>query len=115
MFLRAFITLVWLANGLYAKLLDGVPRHQEIVARLFGEAHSLAIIRVIGLAEIVMALWVWSLFHRRFCAVTQIAVVTSMNVIEFCATRDLLLWGPWNAVFAALFCVLVFFHGFRSR
>ena len=31
------ISLVWLVNGLYCKVLNFVPRHQLIVARILGE------------------------------------------------------------------------------
>jgi hypothetical protein len=94
--LRASIALVWLLNGLYAKVLGAVPRHKEIVARLFGEDWSLLIITGIGAAEVVMAGWVWSRWRQKLCAVTQILVVMTMNVIEQALTHDLLLWGSMN-------------------
>jgi hypothetical protein len=94
--LRASIALVWLLNGFYAKVLGEVPRHREIVARLFGEDWAVLIITAIGAAEVVMAGWVWSRWRQKLCAVTQILVVMTMNVIEQALTHDLLLWGSMN-------------------
>jgi hypothetical protein len=34
------IATVWLVNGLYCKILNGVPRHQEIVCRILGFQYS---------------------------------------------------------------------------
>ena len=34
------ISLVWLFNGLFCKLLDFVPRHEAIVARIPGMQHA---------------------------------------------------------------------------
>ena len=111
--LRLLIAFVWLANGLWAKVLDGVLRHRQIVGRLFGDEWAGFIIVAIGFAEVVMAAWVWSGWRVRFCAITQIVVVMAMNVIEQWLTRDLLLWGPMNFVYAGLFCMIVAYHGFR--
>lgn len=111
--LRLCIAAVWLANGLYCKVLDGVPRHRQIVARLFGEDAAWLIIVAIGLAEVVLAAWVWSRWRQWLCVGTQIGIVLLMNAIEFVFARDLLLWGPLNAVFAMMFCAVVFFHSYR--
>jgi hypothetical protein len=43
--LRLFLAAVWLVNGVWCKILDGVPRHREIVARILGEEHSLLLTR----------------------------------------------------------------------
>lgn len=110
---RTVIALVWLINGLYAKVLGGVPRHREIVARLFGDHWAGWIIVMIGLAEVVMAIWVWSRWKHRFCAWTQIAVVMTMNIIEQAATPDILLWGRMNFIYAVLFCAVVWLHTYR--
>ena len=54
------VALVWVVNGVYCKLLGGVPRHQLIVARILGAQHALLCTRLIGLAELLMAVWVVS-------------------------------------------------------
>lgn len=82
---------VWIINGLFAKLLGFVPRHQAIVARFFGEVAALSLTRVIGGAEIVMALWILSGRHRRSCAIAQTILIVTMNGLELWKARDLLL------------------------
>jgi hypothetical protein len=64
--LNYLIAAVWIANGLFCKVLNLVPRHREIVARIIGNAHAGVITRAIGFSEIAMAAWilmVWSLYH----------------------------------------------------
>lgn len=108
------IALVWLANGLLCKLLLLVPRHAAIVARILGPAHAGLLTRLIGLGEIGMALWVLSGIKPRWCARAQIALVLSMNTLEAFLAPDLLLWGRANALFAVLFCLLIYYHTFRA-
>ena len=112
-FLTFLIAFVWLANGLLCKLLLLVPRHAAIVARILGPAHASALTRLIGLGEIGMALWVLSGIKPRWCAVAQIVLILSMNTLEAVLAPDLLLWGRFNAVFAVLFCGLIYFHSLR--
>jgi len=42
-FLNYCIAIIWLLNGLFCKVLNLVPRHQEIVARILGSTHSRAL------------------------------------------------------------------------
>ena len=111
--LRYLIALVWLANGLFCKVLLLVPRHEAIVARILGPAHAGVLTRLIGLGEIGVALWVASGIKARWCALVQIGLVLSMNTLEAILAPDLLLWGRANALFAALFCVFIYFHSLR--
>ena len=109
-FVTFLIAMVWLANGLLCKLLLLVPRHAAIVARILGPTHATLLTRLIGLGEVGMALWVLSGIKPRRCAWAQIVLIFSMNTLEAVLAPDLLLWGRANAVFAALFCLLIYFH-----
>lgn len=111
--LTYLIALVWLVNGLFCKLLHLVPRHEAIVARILGPAHAGPLTRLIGVAEIGMACWVLSGLRARWCALAQIALVLTMNTLEALLAPDLLLWGRANALFAALFCLLIYRDTFR--
>lgn len=110
-----FIASVWMINGLFCKILNMVPRHEQIVAAVLGGSYSRVLTPVIGFAEIVMAAWVLSRFRPRLCAVLQMIAVSAMNVIEFFAAPHLLLWGKLNSLFAALFVALVFYNEFFLR
>ena len=102
-FLRYFIAAVWLINGLFCKLLNLVPRHQQIVARILGEEHAVLFTKIIGGGEVLMAIWIISRFRHRLCTFTQIILVATMNVIEFFVAPDLLLFGRANSIVAAVF------------
>ena len=106
------IALIWLANGLYAKALGGVPRHQQIVAVFVGEAAAPTVTVLIGLAEIVLAAWVLSGKWPKLCGALQIGLILTMNVLENVYARDLLLHGGYNLLFAGLFCLVIAYHYF---
>jgi hypothetical protein len=111
--LNYFIAAVWLANGLFCKILNLVPRHREIVARILGESHSQMLTVFIGISETLMAVWILSGIASRINAIAQILIIAAMNTLEFILVPDLLLWGRANAFFALLFIVLIYYNGFH--
>ena len=110
--LNYFIAAVWLINGLFCKVLNFAPRHEEIVRRILGDEYSVFLTKAIGAAEICMAVWILSRIMPRLNALTQMFIVGLMNVIEFFFASDLLLWGQANIVFASFFIALVYFNEF---
>ena len=112
-FLRYCVAAVWIANGLFCKVLNLVPRHEQIVARILGAQHAGILTKTIGVAEILMAVWVLSGIQSRLNVVTQILVIAAMNILEFFLAPDLLLWGRLNSVFATLFMILLYYNEFR--
>ena len=114
-YLNYLIAAVWIANGLFCKVLNLVPRHQEIVARIIGNAHAGVLTRMIGFAEIAMALWILSGIRTKLNAITQVVVIATMNSLEFILAPDLLLWGRFNALFAFLFILLIVYNEFYLR
>ena len=106
------IASVWLINGFFCKLLNVVPRHEMIVARILGDTYSILATKTIGVLEIFMAIWVISGIRARWCALFQIFIVATMNIIEFILAPDLLLFGHINAVVAPFFMGLVFVNEF---
>lgn len=113
LFLTTCIILVWFINGLYCKVLNQVPRHREIVARIFPSVDAAPFTLTIGILEILMVLWIASRVQHRLCAIAQLILVGSMNVIEVILAPDLLLFGPFNLLFAALFMWIIFYNEFR--
>ena len=104
------IALVWLVNGIYCKILNAVPRHRQIVENILGREYGEFITSAIGFSEILMALWILSGFKRRLNTFCQITVIVLMNILEYILTPELLLWGRWNILFAAAFCILIYFN-----
>src|SRR5689334_10794398 len=113
--LNWLIALVWFVNGFVCKVLNLVPRHQEIVARIIGKEHSRAFTLLIGLSEVVMAIWILSGKWSRPNAITQIVVIAVMNTLEFIIVPDILLWGKLNALFAFLFVILIYYNEFHLK
>lgn len=109
-FLNFFIAAVWLANGLFCKVMNLVPRHQDIVARFVGGGQAVLFTKAIGLAEMVMAVWIVSGYLARLNAIIQVLVIATMNVLEFILVPDLLLWGRFNILFAFLFILLIVYN-----
>ena len=109
------IAALWLANGLFCKVLNGVPRHQQIVGRILGEQYAAVFTKAIGFAEIAMAMWIVTGLLPRLNAITQITVIAVMNVLEFMLVPDLLLWGRLNLLFAFLFIFFIWFNEYRLR
>ena len=113
--LNYLIAMVWITNGLFCKVLNLVPRHQQIVEKILTPEHARFWTMLIGVAEVGMAMWILSGIFPRINAVTQIAVIGTMNFLEFVLAPDLLLWGRLNALFAGLFMLLVAFSEFYVR
>src|SRR5262245_29746150 len=110
--LTTLICLVWFINGFLCKLLNLVPRHQQIVSRILGDDYSWIFTKAIGAAEILMLVWILSGIRSRFCAIFQMTIVGLMNIIEFVVAPDLLLFGRINIVVASIFIAVIYIHEF---
>lgn len=115
-FFTYFIALVWLGNGLFAKVLNFVPRHGLIVQTIFQDfidiETSFYLTKLIGLSEIVLAFLILSEYKSRLVSILQILLVIIMNIIEFVLVDDLLLFGRWNLVIALFFSFFIYWNEF---
>lgn len=111
--LRLFFAAVWLVNGLWCKILDAVPRHREIVAHILGEEHAMLFTRFIGVGEVLIAVWIFTGIRWKWSCAVQISAVATMNVIEFIAVPELLLFGRFNLLVALAYITLVAWAGLR--
>lgn len=109
------ISLVWLANGLFCKILNLEPRHQEIVGQILGKFYDLLLTRTIGILECLMFIWILSNIRSRVCAIFQILIIMTMNCLEFILVPDLLLFGSLNILVAIAFCYLIYWNEFKIR
>ena len=110
--LTYLIASVWLVNGLVCKVLNLVPPHQEIVSEILGQEHARSLTILIGVSEIVMAIWIVSRYKSKINATLQIGIVAIMNLLEFFLVPDLLMWGRVNFLFALMFTIVVFYNEF---
>ena len=111
-FLNYFFALVWLINGLFCKVLNFEPRHQEIVGRILNLHNPQLFTILIGLSEMIMAVWILSKFKSKLNAIAQIFIIGLMNILEFFLVPDLLLWGKLNIIFAFLFVLCIYYKEF---
>lgn len=110
--LNIFIATVWFANGLLCKIMNLVPRHEAIVSNILAIESPRMLTCLIGIAEVVMAMWILSGYKIKLNAVTQMIVIAIMNLLEFSMVPELLMWGKLNALFALLFILLIGYNTF---
>jgi hypothetical protein len=103
-----FIALVWVGFGLLCKVLHLAPRHEEIVAHILGDTYSAPLTLLIGLSEILMAVWILTGYKKRLNAIVQMAVVGTMNVLEAIIASEMLFFGHLNALFAMVFICVIY-------
>lgn len=106
------IAIIWLVNGLFCKVLNLVPRHEQIVAKILNIQNARLLTLAIGFSEICMAIWIVSRIKTKLNALVQIFIIAVMNTMEFILTPDLLLWGKFNAVFAFMLILTIYFNEF---
>jgi uncharacterized membrane protein YphA (DoxX/SURF4 family) len=106
------ISIVWIVNGLFCKVLNFVPRHEQIVGRILSDQHSRLLTILIGLSEISIAIWILSAYKTRINAFAQMVIVATMNILEFIFVPDLLMWGKMNSICAFIFILIVYYNEF---
>ena len=106
------IVIIWIINGLFCKVLNLVPRHQQIVAKILANEHARLLTVLIGFSEIFMAIWILSGIKSKLNAIAQIIIIAVMNTLEFILVPDLLLWGKANAIFAFILTGVIFCNEF---
>jgi DoxX-like protein len=75
------VAAVWLYEGLWCKLLGGVPSQLEVVGTvpLFNPRAATWVLRAIGVVECGLALWVLSGRQPYLAAAAQTVLLVSMN------------------------------------
>ncbi len=106
--IAALVASVWLYHGLVNKLLHGEPRHLAIVQAVPGLAGTAGevVLAMVGVAEVLVAVWVLSGVLPRACAAAQTLFLLPMNALELSFAREHLLWPamlvPVNLLFLSL-------------
>ncbi len=78
--LRFAVAAVWLYEGLWCKLLGGVPHQTDVVAAhpLFGKIAA-SFLRVLAWVEIALAVWVMGGWLPGLAALAQTVLLVVMN------------------------------------
>ncbi len=98
---------VWVFHGLYSKILDRIPRHRLIVARVLGERFARPATKLIGGGEILLGVWVFTGWQPLVCAAVQTAGLVAMNVFEILLAGDLLISAAGMVILNLGFLALV--------
>jgi hypothetical protein len=109
------IAAIWFVNGFICKVLNLVPRHRQIVGRILGERWAAPATLLIGMLEVLMAVWILSQLKPKWCALCQAVLILTMNVMEFFLVPDLLLFGHGNAVWAGLLILVILGNEFYLK
>lgn len=91
LFSQILIGSVWLFHGFYSKILDGIPRHRQIVSTILGERIGPTATKVIGAGEVLLGIWVFTGIEKIPCAAIQTLAIVAMNVLEITLARNLLI------------------------
>lgn len=80
--MRSAVAAVWLYEGLWNKVLGRAPREAEVVAAVprFGARYGRPFLKILGIVEVLLAIWVMSGISPGVCSITQIALLIVLNV-----------------------------------
>jgi DoxX-like family len=79
--IRLSVAMVWFYQGLWCKVLGGVPRQEAVISTVpfMGAAEVRMALMVLGLVECGLAVWVLSGQRMRQAATVQTALLAAMN------------------------------------
>lgn len=79
--IRASVAAVWLYEGLWCKILGRVRSQVDVVTAVprLGPRFGLTFLKVLGAAEVALAIWVMDGFAPGTCAITQASLLFVLN------------------------------------
>lgn len=98
---------VWVFHGLYSKILNGIPRHRQIVGKILGTAIAPMATRIIGLLEVLLGVWVFTGWQPIGCAAVQTAAILAMNTLEIIFAREFLISAIGMVILNLAFLALI--------
>lgn len=106
---------VWIFHGLYSKLLNGIPRHRQIIERILGARMAPIATITIGLGEIALGAWAISAWQPLWCAAILTAVLVAMNILEVARATDLLISAVGMLILNAAFIALTWYWALAAH
>ncbi len=111
---RMLVAGVWIFHGLYSKILDGIPRHRQIVGKILGDEWARNAVLAVGIAEVLLGMWVLSRRCPRSCAAVQTLAIVTMNTLEIFYARDLLISTSGMIALNLAFLAIAWWVALRS-
>jgi hypothetical protein len=111
--MQCSVAAVWLYEGLWCKLLGRTPSQVEVVTAVprLGARFGVEFLKSLGVLEVVLAVWVISGVAPALCAVTQTAVLVTLNVNGLLWSRRFIHEPLGMVVKNAAFLLLVWICG----
>ena len=90
--IHSAVAAVWLYEGLWCKLLGREPNQARIVAEVprLGLRFGGTFLKTLGLAEVILAVWVVSRVAPFLCALTQTGLLVALNTAGLSFARHLI-------------------------
>ncbi len=84
--IHSAVAAVWLYEGFWCKLLGQEPNQTRIVAAVprLGLRFGGAFLKTLGMAEVMLAVWVVSRVTPILCALTQTGLLIALNTAGYC-------------------------------
>lgn len=111
---QIIIGSIWVFHGLYSKLLNRIPRHRLIVAKILGKSIAGPATKIIGCMEILLGLWAYSGFVRIDSAAVQTAAIVAMNTLEILLAPELLISAIGMVILNLGFIGVIWYWALRA-
>ena len=115
--IRSSVAAVWLYEGLWCKILGGMPSQSRIVTAVprFGPRFGGPFLKLLGVVETGLAIWVLSGRAPGLCALVQTVLLVTLNVNGLLWARRLIHDPAGMVVKNIAFLVLVWVCGAAPR
>jgi DoxX-like protein len=103
------VAAVWLYEGIWCKLLGGEPNQARVVGAVpqLGPRFGAPFLKILGIVEVVLALWVLSRLAPVVCAFAQTVLLVALNTGGLLFARELIHDPPGMLVKNFAFLILV--------
>ena len=110
------VAAVWLYEGLWCKILGGLPSQETVVTAVprFGPRFGVRFLKVLGVMETALAIWVMSGRAPGLCALVQTALLIVLNLNGLLWARRFIHDPAGMVVKNVAFLVLVWVCGATS-
>lgn len=111
--IRGTVAAVWLYEGLWCKILGRVPSQIEVVTAVpkLGPRFGLVFLKVLGVAEVALAVWVIGGFAPGMGAIAQAGLLIALNANGLLWARHIIHEPAGMIVKNSAFLVLVWISG----